>query len=82
MVMTKTQSAANAREVRAAKHEAALTPRRVKGEPTTYTYVGGMNAVLVIVDGTTYEFRLNDPVHLPHAVANLDANPDFEKVAE
>lgn len=48
--------------------------------PTTYRYVGGMNAVVVVVDGTGYDFRHGEPVHLAHPVEDLDANPDFERV--
>lgn len=49
-------------------------------EPTSYAYIGGMNAVVVVVDGTSYDFRHGDPVHFGHPVQGLDEHPDFERV--
>jgi hypothetical protein len=49
-------------------------------DPTSYVYVGELNAVQIVVDGSTYDARKNDPVHLPHPVKALDEHPDFERV--
>ncbi len=51
-------------------------------EPTSYRYIGGLDAVLVVVGDTSYDFRKNDPVHLANPVKGLDDNPDFERVEE
>lgn len=51
-------------------------------EPTSYRYVGGLNAVLVVIGDTSYDFRKGDPVHLAHPNKGLDENPDFERVEE
>lgn len=49
-------------------------------EPTSYVYVGGLDAVVAVVDGTAYDFRRGDPVHFGHPQPALDDHPDFERV--
>ncbi len=51
-------------------------------EPTSYRYIGGQQAVVVVIDGTGYDFRHGEPVHLAHPNKGLDDNPDFERVEE
>jgi hypothetical protein len=55
--------------------------REQRGESASYMYTGGLNAVVVVVGGTAYDFRLGEPVHLPHAEEGLDSHPDFKRVA-
>lgn len=101
MVMTKQESAAKAREARAAKLEAAADTSKpddkrdlqaeaqaayeevtgqAKPDPAAYKYIGGLNEVIVIQDGTAYEFRVHALVMLPHAEPGLDGHPDFKRV--
>jgi hypothetical protein len=80
MTMTRQEAAAKAREARTAKRQEAAEASGIA--PTTYVYVGAEVAVLVEIDGSNYEFRQHAPVHLSHAVKHLDANSDFERVAE
>ena len=49
-------------------------------EPASYVYIGGQPAVVVVIDGTSYDFRHGDPVHLAHADAGLDKHPDFKRL--
>lgn len=49
-------------------------------EPTSYTYIGGLDAVVAVVDGTAYDFRRGDPVHFGQPQPALDDHPDFERV--
>jgi hypothetical protein len=51
-------------------------------DPTSYRYIGRLDAVLVVVGDTSYDFRKGDPVHLANPVQGLDDNPDFERVEE
>jgi len=96
MALTKAQAAAKARgELEAAadtaqpsaerdlQAEAQAGYREATGlpEPASYVYTGGLNAVVVMLDGTAYEFRAHEPVHLPHADPGLDKHPDFKRVA-
>lgn len=76
MPMTKQDALAKAR---AAKLEARADTSTPSVEPAAesyaYRYVGGLGAVLVVMDGTAYEARQGEVLHLPHAIVH----PDFVK---
>lgn len=50
--------------------------------PAAYRYIGGMGAVIILVDGTHYECRLHETVYLFRHVKELDDHPEFERVKE
>jgi hypothetical protein len=83
MAMTKQQAAAKARAAKAAKLQAQAEAGYSEAsgvQPTTYVYVGSKDAVIVVIDGTRYEFRPHELVHLPNSVPFLDEHKDFRKV--
>ena len=55
-------------------------PPEAKPEVTAYVYVGGLNMVVVVIDGASYDFRAHEPVYLQHPDAGLDKHPDFKRL--
>jgi hypothetical protein len=63
------------------KAEPKAEPKAKQQEPVThsYRYVGPERAVVVVLDGTAYDFRKGETVNLP-AKAGLEQRDDFEEV--
>lgn len=64
-----------------AQAAAAETGVPLPPEPTSYRYLGPQDAVVVVIDGTSYDFRKGEQVHLAHPDKGLDDHPEFERVS-